>query len=122
MTEAQVSAEEQKILNFRVRGEDPVQAVSALYSNFLAISRVGTDVQFEFIFLDLNLVAGILEQLKKAEKPSVPELQGKTVAKVVMPAATFFQLREHFENIFRALEEVVPKMPEAQDDRSSNVG
>jgi hypothetical protein len=117
-----VSAEEQKILNFRVKGEDPVQAVSALYSNFLAVSRVGTDVQFEFIFLDLNLVAGILEQLKKAGKPDVPELQGKTVAKVVMPAATLIQLRDHFENLFRALEEVVPKIPEAQHDRGSKVG
>jgi hypothetical protein len=120
--EAQVSADEQKILNLRVKGEDPVQAVSALYSNFLAVSRVGTDVQFEFIFLDLNLVATILEQLKKIENPNVPELQGKTVAKIVMPAATFLQLREHFENLFRALEEVVPRMAEAQHDRGSKVG
>jgi hypothetical protein len=117
-----VSADEQKILNFRVRGEDPVQAVSALYSNFLAVSRVGTDVQFEFIFLDLNLMAVALEQLKKADKPSIPDVQGKTVAKVVMPAATFIQLREHFENLFRALEEVIQKTPEAQHDRSSIIG
>jgi hypothetical protein len=117
-----VSADEQKILNFRVRGEDPVQAVSALYSNFLAVSQVGTDVQFEFIFLDLNLVASVLEQLKKAEQPSVPDLQGKTVAKVVMPAATFVQLRDHFETLFRALEGVIPKAPEAKHDRSSKVG
>ena len=117
-----MSTEEQKILNFRVRGEDAVQAVSALYSNFLAVSRVGTDVQFEFIFLDLNLIAGVLEQLKRAEKPSIPELQGKTVAKIVMPAATLIQLREHFENLFRALEEALPKVPEAQHDRGSKVG
>ena len=116
-----MSTDDQKILNFRVKGEDPVHAVPALYTNFLAVSRVGTDVQFEFIFLDLNLVAGMLEQLKNAEKPGVPDLQGKTVAKLVMPAANFIQLREHFDNLFRALEEVVPKMQEAQHDRSSIV-
>lgn len=117
-----MSPDEQKILNFRVRGEDPIHSVAALYSNFLAVSRVGVDVQFEFIFLDLNLIAGVLEQMKGLEKPGIPDLQGKTVSKVVMPAATFFQLREHFENLFRALEEVVPKMPEAQNDRTSKLG
>ena len=117
-----MSANDQKILNFRVKGEDPVRAVAALYSNFLAVSQVGTDVQFEFIFLDLNLVANAMEQLKKAESPGVPDLQGKTVAKVVMPAATFFQLHEHFETIFRAINEALSKTAEAQHDRSSNVG
>jgi hypothetical protein len=116
-----VSVSEQKILNFRVTGQSPVDAVSALYSNFLAVSQVGTDVQFEFIFLDLNLVAGVLKQLKEVENPTVPELQGKTVSKIVMPAANFLQLREHFENLFRALEGIVPKAAEAKNDRASNV-
>jgi hypothetical protein len=116
-----VSADEQKVLNFRVKGDDPMQAVSALYGNFLSVSRVGMDVQFEFIFLDLNMVAGLLEQVKNAEKPGTPELQGRTIAKLVMPGATILQLREHFENLFRALDEIVPKLPEAQNDRSSRI-
>lgn len=122
IAEAKVSADEQKLLNFRVSGEDPVAAVSALYSNFLAVSRVGTDVQFEFIFLDLNVIANVLQQFKEADKGSVPDLRGKTVAKIVMPGANFIQLREHFENLFRALDGVVPKAPEVQHDRSSKVG
>jgi len=117
-----VSVSEQKILNFRVSGQAPVDAVPALYSNFLAVSQVGTDVQFEFIFLDLNLVAGVLKQLKEVENPSIPELQGKTVSKLVMPAANFVQLREHFENLFRTLEGVVPKATiEEKNDRASNL-
>jgi len=116
-----VSVSEQKILNFRVSGQAPVEAVPALYSNFLAVSHVGTDVQFEFIFLDLNLVAGTLKQLKEVENPSVPELQGKTVSKLVMPAANFIQLREHFENLFKTLEGIVPKTAEAKNDRASNI-
>ena len=112
---------EQKILNFRVTGQSPVEAVPALYSNFLAVSQVGTEVQFEFIFLDLNLVAGVLNQLKNVENPAIPELQGKTVSKLVMPAANFLQLREHFENLFRTLEGIIPKATEAKNDRASNL-
>src|SRR5579859_4050925 len=41
VSEVDVS-EEKKLLNFKVRGEPPVQAGPALYSNFLAVSRVGT--------------------------------------------------------------------------------
>lgn len=125
--EVEVSAEEKKTLNVRVKGEDPVQAVSALYSNFLAVSRVGTDVQFEFIFLDLNVMAGMLEELKKAEKPSVPDLTGKTVAKIVMPGLSVKQLRQHFENVFDSLEaELAQKnakpTSEGKDDRRTKSG
>jgi len=109
-----VSEKEQRRLNIKVRGEEPVDAVAALYSNFLAVSRVGTDVQFEFVFLDLNKVALTMEHLKRTEQTEAPELQGKTVAKVVMPAATVLQLKEHFETIFRALEETMRKQPEAK--------
>jgi len=116
-----VSVNEQKILNLRVTGQTPVEAVPALYSNFLGVSQVGTEVQFEFIFLDLNLVAGVLKELKQVENPTVPELQGKTVAKLVMPAANFVQLREHFENLFKTLEGIVPKTAEAKNDRASNI-
>jgi hypothetical protein len=117
-----VSTRKQKLLNFKVRGEEPVQAVPALYSNFLAVSRVGSDVQFEFVFLDLNKVAVLMEEMKTAENPQVPELQGKTVSKVVMPAANVLQLKEHFETIFRALEEIVQKQPEVKHGRRPSMG
>ncbi len=120
-TEALVS--EPKIQNFKVKGEPPVQAVPALYSNFLAVSRVGTDVQFEFVFLDLNYMAVMLEQLKGADVTVTPEVEGKTVAKVVMPAVTFVQLQEQLEMIFAALKAELPKVPEvANEQRSSSVG
>jgi hypothetical protein len=114
---------EQKIMNFRVKGEPPLQAGPALYSNFLAVSRVGTDVQFEFVFLDLNYMAAMLEQLKASDITVTPEVEGKTVAKLVMPAVTFVQLREQFEKVFAALEAELPAVPEvANEQRSSSVG
>ena len=114
-----MSPEKQKILNFKIRGEEPLQAAPALYSNFLAISRVANDVQFEFVFLDLNQVAVMLEQMKGIENPPIPELQGKTVAKLVMPAANVLQLRDQFEKICNAIEENIKKQPEAEHGRSS---
>ena len=33
-------AEEKKITQFQVSGEDPLQAVAPMYSNFVGISRV----------------------------------------------------------------------------------
>ena len=114
-----MSLQKEKILNFKIRGEEPVQAEPALYSNFLAISRVANDVQFEFVFLDLNQVAALMDQLKSVENPPVPELQGKTVAKVVMPAAHVLQLREQFGKICDAIEENVKKQ-EGHNGRASN--
>jgi len=114
-----VSTEKQKILNFHVKGQGPLDATAALYANFVAISRVATDVQFEFVFLDLNQVAVLLEQIKNSENPSMPELEGKTVAKLVMPAASVLQLREHFQKICDAIEENIEKQPEVQNGRNS---
>jgi hypothetical protein len=108
---------EPKVQNFKVKGEPPVRAVPALYSNFLAVSRVGTDIQFEFIFLDLNQFATLIEQFKNSSITATPELEGKTVAKVVMPAASFVQLRQQFETIFEALKEMLPKVPEVKHEQ-----
>lgn len=113
---------ERKVQNFKVRGEAPVQAVPALYSNFLGVSRVGTDVQFEFVFLDLNFMAQMLEQLKASDVTVAPEVEGKTVAKVVMPAVTFIQLRDQFEKIFAALKAELPDVPEVTNEQRSSVG
>jgi len=109
---------EQKILNLKVKGEPPIQAAPPLYSNFLAVSQVGTDIQFEFIFLDLNQVAAMIAQFKSGEITIVPEVEGKTVVKVVMPAATFVQLHEPFEKIFLAWKDigVTPTAAEVQNE------
>jgi len=117
-----VSEKKKKILNFKVRGEDPTQSTSALYSNFLAVARVGNEVQFEFIFLDLSKVATMIEQLENAtETVEPPDLQGKTVAKVIMPAASLIQLKEHFNRIFSAIEEMT-STPEVKNARNRNAG
>jgi hypothetical protein len=112
-------SEETKVQTFQVQGEPPIHAGPALFSNFLAVSRVGTEVQFEFIFLDLNLVANLLAELKAgaAELKTVP---GKTVAKVVMPAASFIQLKEPLTKLFEALEAILPNVPEADNERRSS--
>jgi hypothetical protein len=115
---------DQKVQNFKVRGEPPLQAAPALYSNFLGLSRVGTEVQFEFVFLDLNYMALLLDQLKSSETTVTTDVEGKTVAKVVMPAAVFLQLYEQFEMIFTALKaELPPATPEvANEQRTKSTG
>lgn len=118
---------EKTIVNFQVKGEGPSGPAPALFSNFLAVSQVGTEVQFEFVFLDLNLLAGMLEQLKAAGATTTPTVEGKTVAKVVMPAAVFAQMKAHFDKIYNALaQEGIPPIPseEKKDERhsTSNVG
>ncbi len=103
-------------ITFHVKGQDPLEAVPALFSNFVAISRVGTDVQFEFLFLDLNQIALILEKAKGSDPGTQPALVGKTVAKVVMPAAAFIQIREHIDKLFEIVQELVKKVPEVQNE------
>jgi hypothetical protein len=116
-------SQESKVQTFQVQGEPPVHAVAALYSNFVAISRVATEIQFEFIFLDLNQMASLLTEQQKSESTESPKVQGKTVAKVVVPAVSFIQLKEQLAKIFEALEASVPNVPEVENERrSSNAG
>jgi hypothetical protein len=109
-----------KVINFSVQGQPPLEAAAALFSNFLAVSRLGTEIQLEFVFLDLNQMAVALEQLKASGVTASPVVQGKTVAKVVMPASAFAQLKQQFEKIFEAIDQMVPKAPEEQNDRRNS--
>jgi hypothetical protein len=102
-------AEEKRITQLQISGEDPLQAIAPTYSNFVGISRVGTDVQFEFIFLDLNQLAQILEQSKTAESPQRQVLTGKTVAKIIMPGINFVQIKEQIEKVMKVLEAELQK-------------
>jgi hypothetical protein len=99
-------ADANKQFMVQVRGQDPLTAIAPTYSNFVAVARLGTEVQFEFIFLDLNQLALFTEKAKKGEAVD-PEFQGKTVAKIVVPGPSIVHMREHFEHIFRALEEAL---------------
>ena len=92
-------------LNISVVGEDPLAAAKPTFANFVGISHVGTEVQFEFIFLDLNHVAQRIERLR-AQPPSneAEVFEGRTVSKVVVPVASFVQLREHLMRMFDKFE------------------
>jgi hypothetical protein len=109
---------EKTVVNFTVKGEGASGPAPALFSNFLAVSQVGTEVQFEFIFLDLNVLAGMLKELKAAGATTAPTVDGKTVAKVVMPAAVFVQMKQHFDTIFESLaqEGITAKAAEGKTD------
>jgi hypothetical protein len=85
-------------------GDDPREAVAPLFANFAAVSHVGNEVQLEFIFLDINTLANQIEQVKRGEVPADLKIQGKTIAKIVVPAASFVQLKNHLLGLFDKLE------------------
>lgn len=92
-------------LMVQVTGQPALESVPALYSNFVGISRVGTDVQLEFIYVDLNDFAVLLLQAEKAGSTVVPTpIKGKTVAKIVMPALSFVQLQPHVDKMFKDIQ------------------
>lgn len=106
-------------VTLQVRGEDPREATAAVFSNFLAISRVATEVQFEFIYLDLNIIANLLKAAANTESKGVlPEVIGKTVSKIVMPAATVVQIKEHLLRVLEDIEAEMKKVKEAQNEYS----
>jgi hypothetical protein len=94
-----------KQVMIQVAGQPPLEAVAPLFSNFVGISRVAAEVQLEFIFLDLNQVATMIQGAEKTENAGpLPPVTGKTVVKIVMPSASFVQLKPHLENIFKDIE------------------
>ncbi len=91
-------------VELKVKLEDPVAlSLPTLFANHVAISRAGTEVQFEFVAMDINVLATKLAQLQSGEAEGPVELSGKTVAKVVVPLHFFMQLEGHLEEIFSAI-------------------
>ena len=100
----------------QVKGEEPLNAPPALFGNFLSVARVGTDVQFEFVFVDLNVLAQLIQGAPPTASPTIgAPVTGQTVAKVIMPAASFVQLKAHLEQIFSDIEKEMAKIQEAQN-------
>lgn len=96
---------EKRSMQFRVVGEDPQAAGAPLFSNFVAISHLGREVQLEFIFLDIAQVAQHFENSASSDSQAeMPIFHGKTVAKVIVPSWAFLQLKEHMSGIFQKLE------------------
>ena len=85
----------------------------ALFSNFLGISRVAADVQLEFVFLDLNRMVEILNEGQKDRDP----IMGQTVAKIIMPAAAFVQLKDHLAKLMKDIEK---EMTQAGGGQNAN--
>lgn len=93
-------------VELKVNLEDPVKlSVPTLFANHLAISRAGTEVQFEFVALDINVLATKLAALQSGEAKGPLELSGKTVAKVVVPLHLFMQLEKHLEQLFSSVKQ-----------------
>lgn len=100
-----------------VKGQEPREVMPPLFSNFLGISRVAGEVQFEFVFLDLNQLANLLAAKKPDENTEQPMVEGKTVTKIVMPAPTFLQLKEHILGLFADIEKELDTLKEIQNGR-----
>ena len=88
-------------VNFTVEFQDPLDAPPAYYCNHVAIARAGTEVQFEFVYIDLNRLAHAIEE--KDRHPEGIKLTGRTVAKCVVPLHVFLQLEGHVTQMFEAL-------------------
>ncbi len=92
-------------VNFKVIFEDPTAGPVPLFSNHVGISRAGTEVQFEFAFLDINLIASILQGHKEGIRAESPiEITGRTVAKIVMPMHVFLQMGGHLQTLVKQIE------------------
>ncbi|HEV7521307.1 MAG TPA: hypothetical protein VGP89_09425 [Candidatus Angelobacter sp.] len=101
-------------MQLKVVFENPKNAPVPIFSNHVGISQAGTEVQFEFVFLDINHMAQMFEGVKSAFKPSAAptggpagpvEIEGKTVAKIVMPMHVFIQLKPHLIQMFSKIEQ-----------------
>jgi hypothetical protein len=92
------------VTQLKVVFQDPTTVtVPTLFANHLAVSRAGTEIQFEFVAVDINVLATKMEahQSQGLEEPI--EITGKTVAKIVVPLHVFVQLEGHLGQIFSAI-------------------
>ena len=114
-------ADSGRTVNLKVTGSDPLEAPSPLFANFLAVSHAGTDVQLEFIFMDLNEIAKAADKLKAGTSGTI-DFHGQTVAKVVMPTAAFLQIENHLSTVFDRLKGEPNEAQKATTERKNATG
>jgi hypothetical protein len=90
--------------NITVTADENRNSVAPLFANFLMVSSVGSDVQFEFLFVDLADLAGHIDKAKHGGGAKDFSCVGKTVSKTIVPAASFVQLKTHLAQMFERLE------------------
>ena len=98
-----------------VRGDERLPPLPAVFSNFVQVARVATEIQFDFLFVDLNSVASTIEKAKQSPQQESAQLYGTPIAKVVVPALSLMQIREHMNHIFDAIEKELGKLPDAKE-------
>ena len=101
----------------QVQGEDPINSPPALFSNFLGIARVANDVQFEFVFLDLNQVVQVING---GQGQTPLPVKGQTVAKIIMPATAVIQLKDHLMKLMSDIEKDLVQLGEIQNVNANN--
>jgi len=95
-----------QLLGLKVITEDPTKSsVPTLFSNHVAIARAGTEVQFEFVAMDINVLAIKMAEYQSDDVSGPIEIAGKTVAKIVVPLYVFMQLEQHLQTIFSAVKQ-----------------
>ncbi|HLW52948.1 MAG TPA: hypothetical protein VKW06_08895 [Candidatus Angelobacter sp.] len=90
--------------NVTITADQNRDAVAPMFANFLAVSSVGNDIQLEFMFVDLSELAASIEKAKRGEADKDFTCSAKTVSKMIMPAASFVQLKDHLAQMFERLE------------------
>src|SRR6266404_2060876 len=90
--------------NVTIAADENRHSVVPTFANFLAVCSVGSDVQLEFMFVDLSELATQIEKAKTGEAPKDFTCTSKTVSKLIMPAASFVQLKAHLIQLFERLE------------------
>jgi len=106
---------EDRIVTLNLKKDEESASISAIFSNFLQISRVATEVQFEFVFVDIDDVARTLQKAKESDPGQQHTLNGRTVAKIVLPALSFIQVKDHVNGLFKAIEDELGKLPAAKE-------
>lgn len=106
--------EEARIL-LEVKSDERFTPLTPVFSNFVQISRVATDVQFEFLFVDINTVATSLQKAGESSEGEPIRVQGMPVAKLVMPALSFIQVKDHLNHLFEDIEKAFGKLPRAKE-------
>lgn len=91
-------------ITLEVNSDERLAPLRPSFSNFVQISRVATEVQFEFLFVDINHVALSIEKARSSSEKEPVRLSGVPIAKVVVPALNLIQLREHINQMFDAIE------------------
>lgn len=116
-------ANDPRTLQVRVAPAPGGPLPTAEAANWFAFSHVAGEIQLFVGYLDLNMMADVINRLKGGTSEEIPDVNPEITRRIMLSPRAFLLLRSQVEQIFQKLREAdAIEDPDAEGPQESNAG